>query len=802
MKLVATFLLTLLLVGTACLRGQAQGTGQVVGQLRSGPQEPLAFATVVLRQVRDTTWVRGEVSKADGSYAFKSLAPGQYRLTVLLLGYQPHRSAVFAVAPAPVVTQLPAIVLAPAAQALTGVEVTGQKPLLEMQTGKMVLNVAASPAAAGATALEVLQKVPGLIVMNDRLSLAGREGLIILLDGRTTHYTDVVSVLKDFPSSNIERIEVLTQPGAAYDAAGSAGVINIILKKNTSLGTNGSAALTGGYGRFGKAGGSLDLNHRMKQGLNVFGNYGYNYRKTYDQLNTDRVAADNSQAVAYAQRSYQPRTSKVHTARVGADMALSRRQTLGVLLNGYTTRTQVDYENTIDVRTAGQLRQNTTRNDNQRQTDSYAGNLNYKLALDSAGRELLLDADYSHYRSGSDNNLLNLLEGAPAQALRYNQQTNIGLRSAKADYHHPLGTAKLAAGAKVSSADIDSQLDFARLAQGEWGADARRSDHFRYEERIAAAYASLDKQWGSLQLQAGLRGEHTHSVATSLALGQTVARDYFQLFPSATLTKELTKKIGASLGYSRRIDRPGYQDLNPSIVYLDPYSQQKGNPFLRPQFTQAYSAAVTYQKQPVLLLAYNRTNDAISLVTNQQDSVLFSTTTNLGRLDNYSATLNFPLSLGKLVSGYGGVNTFYNQYRSQYLGTDYYNGKLSAIVYLQAKVRLPQGITLEAGGFYHSAGLNGLIEFRPFGSATLGLQKGFCQDQLQLRLALADVFFTNQQQGTVHYQDMNIRFLTQSETRQVRLSLSYKFGNQQLLAARKRGTGLDEERGRVKSDKE
>ncbi len=802
MKLVATLLLSLLL-GPACLCSHAQGTGQVVGQLRSGPQEPLAFATVVLRQVRDTTWVRGEVSKADGSYAFKSLEPGQYRLTVLLLGYQPHRSAVFAVAAAPAITQLPAIVLAPAAQALTGVEVTGQKPLLEMQTGKMVLNVAASPAAAGATALEVLQKVPGLIVMNDRLSLAGREGLIILLDGRTTHYTDVVSVLKDFPSSNIERIKVLTQPGAAYDAAGSAGVINIILKKNTSLGTNGSAALTAGYGRFAKAGGSLDLNHRTKQGLNVFGNYGYNYRKTYDQLNTDRVTTDNSQAVTYAQRSYQPRASNVHTARVGADMPLSRRQTLGVLLNGYTTRTQVDYENTIDVRTGSQVLQNITRNDNQRQTDSYAGNLNYKLALDSAGRELLLDADYSHYRSGSDNNLLNLLEGAPAQALRYNQQTTIGLRSAKADYRHPLGgTAKLAAGAKVSTADIDSQLGFARLARGEWSADARRSDHFRYEERIAAGYATLDKQWGSVQLQAGLRGEHTRSVATSLALGQTVARDYFQLFPSATLTKDLTQKLGASLGYSRRIDRPGYQDLNPSIVYLDPYSQQKGNPFLRPQFTQAYSAAVTYQKQPVLLLAYNRTNDAISLVTNQQDSVLFSTTTNLGRLDNYSATLNFPLNLGKFVSGYGGVNTFYNQYRSQYLGSSYDNGKFSAIVYLQAKVRLPQGVTLEAGGFYHSAGLNGLIEFRPFGSATLGLQKSFCQDQLQLRLALADAFFTNKQQGTVHYQDMNIRFLTQSETRQVRLSLNYKFGNQQLLAARKRGTGLDEERGRVKSDKE
>ena len=158
MKLVATFLLALLLVGTACLRSHAQSTGQVTGQLRSGLQEPLAYATVVLRQVRDTTWVRGEVSKDDGSYAFKGLVPGQYRLTVLL-GYQPHRSATFAVAAAPAITQLPAIVLAPAAHALTGVEVTGQKSLLEMQTGKIVLNVAASPSAAVKLKSSVLELV-------------------------------------------------------------------------------------------------------------------------------------------------------------------------------------------------------------------------------------------------------------------------------------------------------------------------------------------------------------------------------------------------------------------------------------------------------------------------------------------------------------------------------------------------------------------------------------------------------------------------------------------------------------------
>ncbi|MDJ0365805.1 TonB-dependent receptor [Hymenobacter sp. H14-R3] len=784
------------------LLSRAQTPGPLTGRLLDAQQHPVPFATVLLRQVRDTTWVRDVVAQADGRFTFGGVGPGQYRLTVVLLGYQPYRSAPLALPGAAPGGQLPAIYLAPATRQLKGVEVVGQKPLLEMQPGKMVLNVAASPTAAGATALEILQKIPGLVLQNNRLSLAGREGLTILLDGRTTHYTDVVSVLRDFPGSSIDRVEVLTQPGAAYEAAGSAGILNIILKKNANLGTNGTVTGTAGYGRFGKAGAALDLNHRTRQGLNVFGNYGYNYRRTYEQLNTDRLTTEAGQAVTYAQRSYQPRTVGAHTARVGADLPLTRRQTLGVLLSGYAAGTQVEYENRIDVTSADKLLATTTRNDNQRRTTSYAANLHYKLALDSAGRELLLDADYSRYRAGTGNILVNNLSNSTIQQLRFNQQTAIGLRSAKADYHQPLGRAKLAAGAKISAATISSQLDFAELAAGGWQPVPGRSDQFQYAERLAAGYLSLARQWGGVQLEAGLRGEQTHSAATSVALARTVARDYFQLFPSLSVTKELTKKLGANLSYGRRIDRPGYQDLNPSIIYLDPYSRQQGNPFLKPELTSAYRAALTYQQQPVLSLAYNRTSDAISLVTAQPDSILYSTTTNLGRLDNYSATLNFPLSLGQRVSGYGGVNTIYNQYNGQYLGGEYRGGRLSAIVYLQSTVRLPQGVRLEVSGFYHSGGVNGLIAFRPFGSASLGLQKAFCHDQLQLRLAATDVFFTNQQRGTVRYQNMDLRFLTQSETRQLRLSLAYSFGNQKLTAARKHATGLDDERSRVKTDRE
>ncbi|MGI4737613.1 MAG: outer membrane beta-barrel protein [Janthinobacterium lividum] len=797
-------LFTLCLAAVPTLFAHAQTTGSVTGQVRDERQQPLSFATVLLQSLPDTTAGRATQAGADGRYAFAGVGKGRYQLVASMLGYRRYCSAPFELTDARPGAQLPVAQLLPAARQLQGVQVTGQKPLLEMQGGKLVVNVAASPSAAGGTALEALQKVPGLVLMGNRLSLAGREGVSILVDGRTTHYTDIVSLLKDFPSSNIERIEVMSQPGAAYDAAGSAGVINIILKHNADQGTNGTLGLNGSYGRFGKGGASLDGNHRAG-GLNVFGSYGYTYRHTYEQLNTGRRLAEASPLRTYQQQSYQPRTTHVNTARLGADYALSPRQTLGVLLSGYTTRTAELAENYIAVN-EGALGRTDTHSASRRPTDSYAANLNYKLALTPEGRALVLDADYSRYLTANDTRLTNTLQtglGTTAQQLGFDQQTAIGLASAKADYLHPLGTTgKLAAGAKVSAANIESRLDFSELTQHTWQPDASRSDHFRYQEHIAAAYLSLDQKVAGAQLQAGLRAEQTHSVATSVALDKTVARDYLQLFPSLSIDKPLTKTLGASLSYSRRLDRPSYQDLNPSIVYIDPYSQQRGNPFLQPQLSHSLQVGLTYHKQPVLLFAYTRTTNAISLATAQQDSVLYRTSTNLGRLANYSATLNFPLSLGKRVSGYGGTIVYYNQYRSEYLGGQYTNGRLSATCYLQAKVSLPQGVGLEVSGFLQTAGVNGLLNYRPFGALNLGLQKSFWHDQAQLRLAVSDALFTSKQRGTVRYQDLDVRFFNQTESQQARLSFTYKFGNQALRAARKRATSLDDERGRVKTDRE
>ncbi|HEX8656640.1 MAG TPA: outer membrane beta-barrel protein [Hymenobacter sp.] len=781
------FTIVLLILTLGCSFGQQL---TVSGQVRDARGGAVPFATVALLAASDSAVAEAGQADEQGTYQLKAERGGTYRVLVTAVGFAKGRSAVFTVGAGPV--RVPDLVLGAVAQALGEVQVVGRKPLLEMQAGKMVVNVAGS-LTAGATALEALQKVPGLVVMNNRISLAGREGLIIQIDGRTTQYTDVVGVLKDYPSSSIARIEVLTQPDASHDAAGNAGIINIILNKDADLGTNGNLTMGAGYGRFGKGSGTLDLNHRTKQ-VNLFGNHSYTHRKTYEQLNTVRNAEEAE--ASYRQSSYQPRTANVHALRLGADYSLAKRQTVGVLFNGYTNRTQIAGENRTEASTGAGVQ---TTNNTRRLTDSYAANANYKLLLDTLGQELTADADYSRYQSDSYGQIVNEVNAGSqerVEQLRNDQLTDIALRSGKVDYRRTLpGRLKGLVGLKASQATIGSTLQLL-------GGPAERTEDFRYTESIRAGYAQVEGKHFGFSWQGGLRGEWTNTLAVSKADELVVARQYGQLFPSLNLDRVVYKALGLNLAYSRRIDRPSYQDLNPSVVYLDPYTSQRGNSFLTPQFTNNYKLALTYNKQPFLMLAYNRTKDVISLVTATEDSAVYSTTANLDHLERYSATLNFPLNLGKLMTGYAGVNVFHNQYLSQYLGDTYRNGRTAATFYAQSNVKLTRGLSVEASGFYQTAGVNGLINFRGFGALNLGVQQTLFHDRATLRFVLNDALFTSKQRGTVRYQDLDVSFLSYGESQQLRATFSYKLGNQHLKAARKQTTGLDEERGRVKSDKE
>ena len=346
---------------TSLLSIQTFGQTTLNGAIRDEAGKPLPFATVALLNARpglarpglahdssETSGVRpsdrlakSTASDQQGMYVFENVQAGSYIVRATVVGYQKTNSAVFDVANSPVA--VPALTLPETTEKLAEVQVTAKKPFVEQQLDRMVINVAQSIVGSGSTALEVLEKSPGVTVdyQNERLQLRGKDGVIVQIDGKQTYLSaqDVIALLRSMSSDNIEKIELITNPSAKYDAAGNSGIIDIRLKKNNAVGTNGTVSVAGGSGRLDRERGSIQLNHRTQK-LNLFGNYSLNRGGNYWDFRFDRNQADPSPTDA-AQRSIGNQYTYLifrdlgQNAKAGLDFSPTKNTTIGVVWTGF-----------------------------------------------------------------------------------------------------------------------------------------------------------------------------------------------------------------------------------------------------------------------------------------------------------------------------------------------------------------------------------------------------------------------------------------------------------------------------------
>ena len=531
---------------------------------------------MMLLKATDSTLVKGAISDASGKYTFESVGAGRYLVMAQQLGYRKTYSAPFALDEAHPAIELPTLVMADESKNLTEVNVVAKKPFIEQQVDRMVVNVENSIVASGNTALEVLEKAPGVTIdrQNDQIQLKGKSGVIVYIDGKQTYLSqqEVSNLLKNTPSDNIASIEIITNPGSKYDAAGNSGIINIKMKKNKNFGTNGSFIVGTGYGWVNNLSGardnlpkfntSLNLNNRTSK-VNLFGNYSYVNRESAQSNILNRIIPYNGHTTYFDQTSFRPNQFVGHTYKVGADYYINPKSTLGVVVNGFandwrsggTNSTLISNENRqltsnpITQTNMGELLKNVT------------GNLNYKYEFDgkdrSVGpREWTADADYVRYNGHNTNNLSTVYNGPrggtirPQQDVRNNMPSTISILAFKTDYVHPLKKgAKLEAGLKSSFVNADNNSVFDTLQQEtkQWLFDASRSNRFAYQENINAGYVNYAGKLGKkLKVQAGLRAEHTHSVGTSITLNQRVDRNYMNFFPTLVFV--------AAVGHQQRTE--------------------------------------------------------------------------------------------------------------------------------------------------------------------------------------------------------------------------------------------------------
>ena len=669
--------------------------------------------------------------------------------------------------------------------------------------------------AAGATALEVLERSPGVVVdqQNDRLQLRGKAGVIVQIDGKQTYLsqTELMNLLRNTPSDNIEKIELITNPSAKYDAAGNSGIINIKFKKNKNFGTNGNFSLGAGYSRYGRGNGSLSLNHRQGK-INIFGNGSFFAGKGFNDNNIYRKIPYEGNVTIFDNKTKRIWESQNYSARVGLDYSISDKTTVGVLASAFFN----DWSNPQGVATTQILDGNldlqrsfiTTTNSAQKLKNATA-NVNVKHKFDDTGKELTFDADYVHYGGESFNNLNTTyfkpggaMEGTP-DLVRNQMPSVINIGVAKLDYVQTLGKGKFETGLKTSYVASDNNMTF-EVKQDVWTIDPARTNQFKYTENINAAYVNYGGKLGAkTSYQLGFRAEHTHSVGNSVTLNDVRDRNYLNLFPSVFLSRQLDSSNVLNFSYSRRIDRPNYQSLNPFEFYLDPYTFQRGNPNLRPQYTHAVQITHVYKNFLNTSLSYSRINDLIASEVPHQiasENKTYVTTENLDNQDNLNLTVSLPIPVAKWWTMQANFTGSYNRYKTYYQDALYDVEQFNYNVNASNQFKMGNDWSAELSGWYNSRSVFGFFVSKPQGMVNLGLQKSIWEKRGTLRLNVSDIFWTNKFRGTSEFQDVSLRVRSTWPSRQVRLTFTYRFGNQNVKGARQRNTGADDLQQRVQTN--
>ncbi|WP_295770792.1 TonB-dependent receptor [uncultured Mucilaginibacter sp.] len=787
----------------------AAPTGKISGSLITDSGKPADFATVTLLRAKDSSVVKSSLSNEAGAYSIERIAAGTYLVKATVVGFDKAVSAPVNVL-ANATVSVPALKLVSSSKSLAAVTVTATKPLIERKIDRTVMNVENSVLAAGNSAMEILERAPGVTIdKDDNISLRGKQGVTVMIDGKLTYLSaaQLAALLRSTDGNSIQSIELITNPSAKYDAAGNSGIINIKMKKNRAGGTNGSFAATAGYGQNHKASSSLNLNHKDGK-LNLFGNYSYFNNKRPQNLVLNRTINDAGVNTFFRENTSLLGNRNSHNYKIGADYDISKTNTLGVQLSGYNSSFDgLSNNNTfISGNEGNQTGVTTTGNDSREAYNNFAANVNNRMVFDSLGKELSMDVDYSHFWNRQSNNYINNFFQADGSTLRTRSllrnslPTKINIGTYKADYANPFGkTMKLEAGMKFSYVATDNDLRTDSLLNGNWVADAGRTNRYKYTENINAGYVNFSKTWKKTSVQAGLRAEQTNSKGDSRdinGLATINERHYLSWFPSVFVNHELSDKHSLGLNYSRRIDRPSYDDLNSFVQILNAYTYQQGNPNLRPQFTNSFELSYTFNKTYNLTLSYSKTTDVMVEIPRQIDEqkVTFITRDNLAEQNSYNANLSLPFKLAKWWSMNNNITGFYLGFKSP--GID--NGQYALQGNSINTFILSKTVKLEGTFNYQSPLTYGLFHIGHQYGLDAGISKSFAQKKATLKFSVSDVFNTREQNLNVRQGNLNFNVYQKNETRVARLTLSYNFGNTK-IQARRHQSGADSEKSRVKS---
>jgi iron complex outermembrane recepter protein len=807
-------LLAYLILLAICVFAQTPAkTGKITGLVTDTSRKAVESASVSLLRAKDSSLVKLSVTQKSGRFGFENIADGKYLLMVTAIGNAKNYSKPFEITPASNAIEIPAILLRPQSKDLKAVTITATRPLVEHKIDRTIVNVEAAITNAGANALEILEKSPGIQVDKDgNISLKGKDGVMVLIDGRPTNLSasDLANMLRNTQASQLDQIEIMTNPPARFDASGNAGVINIKTKKNRQFGYNGSVTLGYSQGYYARFNDGLNFNYR-KNKVNLFTNLSHGYNHTRSGLNIQRSfrKSDTKELVSnFDQEGLRYNEGSNYNVKAGVDYFVNKKTTLGVVLNGaYSPRSSL-IDNVTDISDPHGILLSQTKaiNNNDQKWKNFSGNFNYRHVYDSTGRELTADVDYVYYDSKNNQLLANSYFNAsgtatdrPDSLLAYLPQ-RINIYTARIDYLKPLKKGgRLEMGVKSSFVETDNDATYDSIINAQLVHDYRRSNHFIYKENVNAAYVSINKpinkKWGA---QVGLRLENTNAKGNQVTTKVKFDRHYTQLFPTGYLQFLPSKNHTLVLNYGRRIRRPDYQSLNPFINFIDRYTYQQGNPDLKPQFSHNVELSHTFKNFLTTTINYSRTTDIIQRVIEQDEAKneTYVRDANIAKQRQYGLAVSINNSITKWWKNSFYVNVYSNKFDgivdSAYVSITANTLSLNG----SQQFQFAKTWSAEISGFFRTGGIEGVIYGKSLGMMSIGLGKQIMKGQGTVRLNVRDVFYTQRFRGESKYGNVDAKFQDRPDSRVLSVNFSYRFSKGKMnnnTPKRRSGSSTDEQ---------
>jgi hypothetical protein len=790
----------------------AQNAGKISGSILQNAK-PAEGATVSLLRAKDSVTLKLSASTKSGRFTFEEVAVGKYLISVTAVGHQKAFSKPIELTPQQQSIELPEMVLTPVNKDLTGVTVTAKRPLIEQRIDRTIVNVDASITNVGTSALEVLEKSPGVSVDREgNISLKGKEGVLVMVDGRPTQLSgaDLANLLRNMNSNQLDQIEIMTNPPARYDAAGTSGIINIKTKKTIKAGFNGSVNVAYSQGRYPKTAEGFNFNYREGK-INLFTNLSHNYQKRFSTLIFNRNIFHGNTATIdkiFNQEANRISAGNSYSVKFGVDFFATQKTTFGAVVNLNSRQMSAANANITNISNASKDLDSVTKAMVNNKTDwnSSSANLNFRTLLNKKGKELTSDIDFARHTMDNELFMVNSYADATGNPHRKTDTLtgllpqNIDVYSARVDYLHPLKKdARFEAGIKSSIVRTDNNASYDSIQYGRVIHDFNRSNHFIYEENINAAYVNLSTPLSKkVTAQFGLRLENTNAKGRQLTTGENFDRHYTQLFPTAYFQYKANEKNNLGASFARRVSRPSYQSLNPFIRFIDRYTFSQGNPALKPSVSSNIEVSHTWKNQITTTINYTHVKDIMQEIIQQNGEEAYNMPANVSSLNQFGVSVNANTPITKWWTSSLSINVYNDSYKGVIGNTPINRAATSFIFNGTQQFKITKTLTGELNGRYRNGWLEGVMRVRPVGFIGAGLSQQVLKNQGTIRLTARDIFWTQKLKGITQYGNVDFEMNQISETQVVTIGFSYSFSKGKKIAPVKRTTGsANEEQNRI-----